>query len=266
MTDKEFLRIVKYVSVRYGIDLSSKKVIVEGRMSNYLANQGYISFDSYMDKIEADSTGEEAQNLINMLTTNHTYFMRETDHFDFLFNVVLPKLKEKNLRTKDIRIWCAASSTGEEAYTLAMILKDFFAFDYQDWDTTILATDISRRVLEIAVKGVYKAEQVETLPERWVKNNFKRCDADFYQIKPELRDKVIFRQFNLMDPLPFRKKLDVVFLRNVMIYFNEETKRNLINRIYDFMEPGGYLFIGATENIDRSSTDFRYVMPSVFVK
>ncbi|MBQ4282663.1 MAG: protein-glutamate O-methyltransferase CheR, partial [Lachnospira sp.] len=227
---------------------------------------GYTSYDMYMDRVEMDSSGVEAQNLINMLTTNHTYFMRETDHFDFFQKVVLPELKEKNSRTKDTRIWCAASSTGEEAYTLAMILKDFFAFDYQDWDTTVLATDISRKVLETAVKGIYKAEQVMTLPERWVKNNFKKIDGEFYQVKEELREKVIFRQFNLMDPLPFRKKLDVVFLRNVMIYFNEDTKRNLINRIYDFMEPGGYLFIGTTENIDRGATDFKYVMPSVFMK
>lgn len=266
MTEKEFTRIVKYVSARYGIDLSSKKVIIEGRMDNYLMNHGFNSYDSYMDKVESDYSGEEAQNLVNMLTTNHTYFMRETDHFEFLHRVVLPRLKEKNARTKDVRVWCAASSTGEEAYTLAMIMKDFFAFDYHEWDTTILATDISRKVLEAAVKGIYKAEQVETLPERWVKNNFKKCDSGFYQVKQELRDKVIFRQFNLMDPLPFKKNLDVVFLRNVMIYFDEETKRNLINRIYEFMEPGGYLFIGTTENIDRSATDFKYVMPSVFVK
>ncbi len=266
MTDKEFDRIVRYVSEKYGIDLHAKRVIVQGRMDNYLVAHGYGSYDAYMDRVEANSTGEEAQNLINMLTTNHTYFMRETDHFEFFQRIVLPKLKEKNARTKDTRIWCAASSTGEEAYTLAMILKDFFAFDYNDWDTTVLATDISRKVLETAVKGIYKAEQVETLPERWVKNNFKKCDSDFYQIKEEIRQKVIFRQFNLMDPLPFKKKLDVVFLRNVMIYFDEETKRNLINRIYDFMEPGGYLFIGTTENIDREATEFKYVMPSVFVK
>ncbi len=266
MTDKEFERIVRYVSGHYGIDLSKKKVIVQGRMDNYLVSHGYSSYDVYMDRVEADNAGEEAQNLINMLTTNHTYFMRETAHFEYLERVVLPYLKEKKARSKDLRIWCGASSTGEEPYTIAMILREFFAFDYYDWDTTILATDISKKVLEAAVKGVYKAEQVDTLPERWVKANFKMLDSQFYEIKQELKEKVIFRQFNLMDPLPFRQKLDVVFLRNVMIYFDEETKRNLINRIYDFMEPGGYLFIGTTENIDREATAFKYVMPSVYVK
>ena len=266
MTDREFYRIVRYVATRYGIDLSQKKVIVQGRMDNYLANNGFTSYDEYMNNVEADLSGREAQNMINILTTNHTYFMREPEHFEFLSRVVLPQLKEKNRNTRDLRIWCGASSTGEEPYTLAMVLKDFFGLDYPNWDTTILATDISVKVLEKAVAGIYSRNQVEVLPERWVKANFKKIDNENYQVKPELKSQVIFRQFNLMDNLPFKKKLDVVFLRNVMIYFDEETKKNLINRIYDFMEPGGYLFIGATENIDRKETDFRYVRPSVFIK
>lgn len=267
MTDSEFQRIVRYVSVRYGIDLSTKKIIVEGRMDNYLNNNGYDSYSRYMDKVESDIGGVEAQNLINMLTTNHTYFMREPNHFEFLYNEVLPGLKERNSKTRDIRMWCAASSTGEEPYTLAMVMKDFFALEYNEWDTTILATDISMKVLTKAVNGIYPKEAVDSsLPKRWIKSNFNEISTDTYQVKEELRKKVIFRQLNLMDTFPFKQKLDVVFLRNVMIYFDEETKRRLVNKIYDYMVPGGYLFIGTTENIDRDATNFKYVMPSVFVK
>lgn len=266
MTDIEFLRIVKYVSARYGIDLSRKKVIVEGRLDNYIASHGYATYGAYMDKVESDISGEEAQNLVNILTTNHTYFMREPEHFNFLYDVVLPQIRTKNAATKDVRIWCAAASTGEEPYTLALVLKDFFGLDYNNWDTTILATDISRKVLETAVKGIYTQEQINNLPERWKKADFKKLENGNYQVKQEIKDKVLFRLFNLMDPIPFKKKLDIVFLRNVMIYFDDDSKRKLIDRIYDCMEPGGYLFIGTTENIDRSATAFKYVRPSVFVK
>lgn len=266
MTDKEFGRIVKYTALRYGINLYNKKIMVAGRLGNYLEANGYKSYDEYMDKVEADYTGQEAQNLINILTTNHTYFMRESEHFEFLKDVILPELKEKEKTSRDLRIWSAAASSGEEPYTIAMVLKDFFGLDYLNWETSILATDISKKVLDMAVQGVYSKEQIQKLPGWWQKGNFVRLSEDEYQVKKEIRDRVIFRQFNLMNPLPFKRKLHVVFLRNVMIYFDEETKRRLISKIYDFMEPGGYLIIGSTESIDKSAVDFKFVRPSIFRK
>lgn len=266
MTDQEFLRIVKYTSVRYGINLHHKRVMVEGRLGNYLAANGYNSYSEYMDNVEADYTGNEAQNLVNILTTNHTYFMREPEHFEFLKDVILPEIQEREKHTKDLRIWSAAASSGQEAYTIVMVLKEFFGQEYDKWDTSVLATDISKEMLETAVKGIYSLQQLETLPAWWKNTNFVPVGDGNYQVKQELRNKVIFRQFNLMNPLPFRKKLHVVFLRNVMIYFDETTKRNLIQKIYDFMEPGGYLIIGSTENIDRESTPFVFVRPSIFRK
>lgn len=266
MTDSEFARIVKYTAMRYGIDLHNKKVMVAGRLDNYLETNGYRSYDEYMDKVENDYTGQEAQNLINILTTNHTYFMRESEHFEFLKDVILPELKEKEKATRDLRIWSAAASSGEEPYTIAMVIKDFFGLDYLNWETSILATDISRKVLDKAVQGIYSKEQIQNLPQWWQKGNFVQLGENEYQVKKEIRDKVIFRQFNLMNTLPFKKKLHVVFLRNVMIYFDEETKKRLVSKIYDFMEPGGYLIIGSTENIDRSAVGFNFVRPSVFRK
>ncbi len=266
ITDTQFNRIVAYVKNHYGIDLSQKRVLIVGRMQNYLLRNGYSGYDEYMAKVEANPNGREAKELINVLTTNHTYFMRETRHFDYLKQTILPQLKIKEAGAKDLRIWSAAASTGEEPYTLAMILKDFFALEHAQWDTKVLATDISTKVLNHAAKGVYLKEQVAPLPEHWKRRFFKELNDHEYIVKEELKQEVIFRQFNLMHPLPFRRKFHVVFLRNVMIYFEDDTKYDLVERIYDFMEPGGYLFIGATESLDKARTRFCYVEPSVYRK
>ena len=266
MTDREFQRIVTYVKKNSGIELSQKKVLITGRLTNYLLQNGYDSYDAYMDEVERDITHKMAEELINILTTNHTYFMREFEHLDFLRKVVLPELKEKEKRSKDLHIWCGASSTGEEPYTIAMVLKDFFGLEHTQWDTRIMATDLSTRVLKHAQKGVYLKEQIAPLPENWRRRYFKQISEEEFEVKPELKQEVIFRQFNLMDPLPFKRPLHAVFLRNVMIYFDEETKRKLIDRIYEYMVSGGYLFIGASEALDKSATAFRYVRPSVYRK
>ena len=266
ITENEFHRVVAYVKGRYGIDLSQKKVLVMGRLDNYILRNGYANYNQYMEEIESDPNGKEAANLINVLTTNHTYFMRESMHFDYLKQKVLPQLKISESGKKDLRIWSAASSTGEEPYTLAMIMKDFFGAEHKMWDTKILATDISTRVLEHAAKGVYLKEQIAPLPPQWKKHYFKPCDAEHYQATEELRQEVIFRQFNLMNPFPFKRKFHVVFLRNVMIYFEDDTKNKLLNKVYDFLEPGGYLFIGTTEGLNRSKTKFQFVEPSIYRK
>ena len=175
----------------------------------------------------------------------------------------MPKLKQK---TRDWRIWCAASSTGEEPYTLAMLCMDFLGMEHSNWDTKILATDIDTNVLEKAQRGVYTKESVEQLPQQYVRRFFKSISPTQYRVKDELKKEVIFRQFNLMNQLPFRKPLHVVFIRNVMIYFEDATKERLLNNIYDKMEPGGYLFIGSTESIGQTNTRFRYIQPSIYRK
>ena len=266
ITDREFIRIVNYVKYHYGIDLSQKRTLVAGRLENYLVRNGYSGYDEYMGKVESCPEGKEAKNLINVLTTNHTYFMRESIHFDYMKKVVLPQLKVKEAGEKDLRIWSAASSTGEEPYTLAMLLMDYFGIEHGAWDTKVLATDVSTKVLEHATRGVYLKEQIEPLPDKWKQRYFRSMGGDEYKVKDELKSEVIFRQFNLMNPFPFRRRFHVVFLRNVMIYFDEETKIDLVNRIYEMLVPGGYMFIGTTEAIDKNRTKFQYVMPSVYRK
>lgn len=265
LTNEQFNRVVLYVKTHYGIDLSEKRVLVNGRLETHFLRNGIDSFDEYMNKVERDPKGTESTGLVDVLTTNHTYFMRESVHFDYMKQVVLPYLRAKEAGSRDLRIWSAASSTGEEPYTLAMLVKDFFGLEQSRWDTTILATDISTRVLEHAVKGVYLKEQVDPLPEKW-KRHYFTSRGEEYIAKDELKNQVIFRRFNLMDDFPFRKKFHVVFLRNVMIYFKEDVKYRLVSKIYNHMEPGGYLFIGTTESLDKSKIQFQYVQPSIYRK
>ena len=259
ITDSEFQRIVTYVKKHYGIDLSQKRVLVGGRLENYLARNGYANYNEFMEKVEKNPKGAESTDLVNILTTNHTYFMRESEHFDFMKNVALPWAKNKTMGTKDLRVWCGASSTGEEPYTLAMIINDFFGINHSGWDTRLLATDISLKVLNIASKGVYLRDDIDPLPVNWKRHYFKQISQEEFLVKDELKKEV-------MDPIPFKKKFHIVFLRNVMIYFQDDIKYPLIERIYDHMEPGGYLFIGLTERLDRQLVKFNYVQPSIYRK
>lgn len=267
ITDDELQRISVFMKQRYGIELGQKKVIVNGRLQNYVRKNGWQNYHELMDAVERDKTGMQEKILVNFLTTNHTYFMREFEHFDYFRNVVLPWMRKKEERTKDLHIWCGAASTGEEPYMIAMVLADFFGLERDQWDKKILATDISTKALNQAMLGVYSEEQLKNLPEQWKRHFFKAvAGGSQYQVVDELKKEVLFRQLNLMDPLPFKKPLHTVFLRNVMIYFDENTKRDLVQRVYDAMVPGGYFFIGTTETIDRSSTPFQIIQPSIFRK
>lgn len=150
---------------------------------------------------------------------------------------------------------------------LAMLLKDFFGLEHDKWDTKVLATDIATDAIKTALEGRYTSEQMESVPDHWKRRYFKVIEGgERYEVTVELKNEVIFRKFNLMDEFPFRRKMHIVFLRNVMIYFDKETKRELIQKVYDAMEPGGYLFIGRTETIDRDITPFEMIQPSIFRK
>lgn len=266
MTDEEFLRIARYVKQHYGIDLEQKKIIVNGRLENYIRTGGFESYHDFMNHMENDSSGRLEKELVNLLTTNHTYFMREFDHFEFFKKQVLPWAKQKAKNTRDLRIWCGAASTGEEPYMIAMVLKDFFGLEHGQWDTKVLATDISTKVLQQAIAGVYNEEQLKNMPDQWKRRFFKKTGAETYTVTDELKSEVLFRQFNLMQPFPFKKKMHTIFLRNVMIYFDGDTKQELIQKVYDYLEPGGYLFIGMTETLERRGTPLQIVQPSIFRK
>lgn len=267
MTDEEFLRISMFLKSKYGIDMSNKKSIMQGRLDNFVRLHGYDTYTQFMDDLQSDITGGMEKKLVNLLSTNHTYFMRETEHFDYLKDAVLPELKRTEAVSKDLHIWCAASSSGEEAYTLAMILMDFFGLEHNDWDTQVLATDISDDVLRKAIAGRYSAEQIEALPDNWKRRYFRAVNGtDNYVVTNELKAEVLFRKFNLMDVFPFRKPMHVVFLRNVLIYFDTPTRQKVLKKVYDALLPGGYLFIGRTETLDRDMVPFKLVGPAIYRK
>lgn len=271
MKQSTFEQFAAVVQHNFGIKLPpEKKALLESRLFK-LMNDNHdkpelSSEDAFLAYVRNDSTGQAISMLAEAITTHHTFFMREADHFEYYNKEVLPYLAD-TIRDGDVRTWCAASSTGEEAYILAMLLEDFFSVRGPQWETTLLATDLSKEVLERAKTGLYPLESVRFLPAHWQTRYFHVTGDGYCQVVETLRHKVLFRQFNLISPVfPFKRPFHVIFCRNVMIYFDVPTRDLLIQKFADFLEPGGYLFIGHSEVIDRQIHDFDYVMPSVYRK
>lgn len=266
ITEKEFSQLAKYIKEHYGINLrEEKKMLVIGRLHNVLAEHNFEDFSQYYQYIISDKSGKAVNTLVNKITTNHTYFMREKSHFDYLKERVLPYLAE-TIKDRDLRTWCAGCSSGEEAYTIAMILDEFCEKEKLWWDKKILATDISDKVLNIARNGMYHKDQILPLPDKWKKDYLKDYDGENFVFENKIKNEIIYRKFNLMDIFPFRKKFHVIFCRNVMIYFDNDTKNNLIRKFYNSMESGGYLLIGHSESLNGNTMGFKYIMPSVYRK
>lgn len=267
LSEEDFCKLALYIKNKFGIHLGrEKKTLVEGRLYKVFMNLGVSNANDYYQYLLQDKSGKADKILANAITTNHTFFMRETEHFKYFSEVVLPYLFE-TIMNNDLRIWCAACSTGEEAYTLAMIIQDFFLVKKPLWDTKLLATDLSTSALNDARMGIYDDESVNALPERWRKTYFKQINENKFQVEKFLKNEIIFRQFNLNNShFSFKKKFHVIFCRNVMIYFDRETRKQLVNKFYQWLEPGGYLFIGHSEVIERGEVPFQYVMPAVYRK
>ncbi|SHJ31481.1 CheR family methyltransferase [Parasporobacterium paucivorans] len=267
ITDNEFDKLASYIQANYGIFLKKEKqALVTGRLQAELVQNGFKNFSEYFEYILADTSGSAVTAMINKITTNHTFFMRESEHFDFFQSEVLPFL-HSTVRNNDLRIWSAGCSSGEEPYTLAMILDEYFGNEKGTWDTKVLATDISTKVLDTAKSGIYSNDKVGTMPTHFRAKYFRRMDEKSSVIHDKIRNEVIFGKFNLMEErFPFKKKFHVIFCRNVMIYFDEKTKTELVNKFYDFLEPGGYLFIGHSESLNRETTRFSYVKPALYRK
>ena len=260
----DFMRLVNFVKAGYGIDLDGKQFIVQSRLANYVADCGFKNFTEYLEAVFDDNSGREVANLINRLTTNHTYFMRESEHFDHFREVFLPQA-EKAIKDHDLRIWSAGCSFGNEPYNLAMCLDEYFGFKKQNWDLKILATDISFNALRSAARGVYTKNALDNLPEEWRRRYFDETSHGLYQVKDRIRNNVVFKYHNLMEEINFKKKFDLILCRNVMIYFDDKTKSQLCRRFYNATEDGGYLYIGHAES---APDDMPYVktQPAVYRK
>lgn len=266
INENDFNKLCQHMKSNYGINLTQKRNLVEGRLSNIILEKGFINFTQYLEYVFSDRTGREKAILINKLTTNHTYFMREWSHFEYYRDHVLPSIANR-AKDKDLRIWSAGCSSGEEPYTLAMINQDYFGDQGALWDTKVLATDISAKALNTAEKGIYNGEAMNKIPGVWKLSYFNKTNENDYSISDSIKKEVIFRTFNLMDDIfPFKRKFHVIFCRNVMIYFDNKTKRKLINKFYEHTEHGGYLFIGHSETIGRDDSEYRYIMPAVYKK
>ena len=263
ISDEDFRKLTNFIKAQYGITLQQKRQLVTSRLSSMLTEQGYTSFSEFVAQLLKERDPQKIEQVLNRLTTNYTFFMRETEHFDFFTKVILPELVRKYQSKKSLAIWSAGCSSGEEPYNLSMYIKDYLGSQARFWDTRILATDISQKALAKAKKGVY--EVPDTVPESWRKKYFKKIEGSRYAVSPEIRNNVIFQTFNLMDPIKFRTKFDVIFCRNVMIYFDQPTKDALVRRFYDATVPGGYLMISHSENLSKDAP-YTTVAPSTFQK
>jgi chemotaxis protein methyltransferase CheR len=263
----EFRLISQLAHERFGLELKGgKEALVAARLGKFLRKGGFKTFDEYYRHVLADTTGDALTGLIDSLTTNHTSFLREKAHFEFLARAVVEEFRD----ISTLEVWCAASSSGEEPYTIAMCLSDTLARARATRrDFRILATDISTRVLAIAKRGVYPAERFNDLPDAWRKAFLLRGAGDckgMFKFKPEVMTRISFERLNLIKPFPHRKLFNVIFCRNVMMYFDKGTQADIVQRMSACLEPGGYLFVGHSESLTGVEHELKYVRPATYRK
>ena len=260
--DEEFAVFREMIYEQVGISMSEKKKsLVEGRLAKRLRHHGLRDYASYIKLIKSGNSAE-CQMVIDMLTTNETSFFREQRHFDFLASEVMPKSGHGT----PYRIWSGASSSGEEAYSMAML----FADKYRSNQWEIVGTDISQRILGTAQKALYPMRATEKIPADYL-NRFclkgVREQEGMFQIDKKLTSKVTFKSLNLNGQWPSNMGMfDLILLRNVMIYFDQETKRVLVDKILQHLRPGGYFMIGHSETLNGVSTAVKMIQPSIYLK
>jgi len=250
-TEEIFDKIRQLVKLHTGIVLADgKQDMVYGRLTRRLRALDLPNFESYLSMIEQEDE-EELIQLVNAITTNLTSFFREEHHFGYLKSAIFPSLLEKNAATRRIRIWSAGCSTGEEPYSIAMTVREFFS-DYPGWDVKIIATDLDSNVVAKAETGVYDKARVDGVSleykQRWMKRG-KGEYSEQVKMKKELQELITFKQLNLLHEWPIKGPIDIIFCRNVVIYFDKDTQRTLFGRYADVLADDGHLFIGHSENM-----------------
>lgn len=272
-SEYEFIRQTVYEHSRINLG-PSKKELVMARLSKRLRALNLASYAEYISFIKSAAGREEMTNLIDSISTNHTYFFREPQHFDFLSQVILPQFCEQDNGRHGstggtFKVWSAATSSGEEPYTISLILDDYFT-GRKNWNWNIFCTDISTRVLAKAQEGIFSKDRLGPVRPDWLVRYFDRGVGEsegFFRVKANLRRNLSFKALNLLAPsYPFRDSFQVVFCRNVMIYFDRETQEELVNKIYPLVQPGGYLIIGHAESLTNIKHPFKLVKPSIYRK
>jgi len=267
--DREFQTIRKLVYDNFGINLTEqKRSLVVGRLQKVLRSRGFASYREYLTWLEEDRTGEGLEELANRISTNHTFFYRENAHFQYFQQTVLPGVQRRHARDGgQPRFWCAGCSSGEEPYTLVMLMREFWGQDYDRVRPLMLATDISAHALRAAMAGIYGQDRVAQLPETLRRKYLERIDDGRFRVVDAVRREVIYRRHNLMETtFPFKRPFDAVFCRNVMIYFDKPTRDGLIARFHRHTAPGGHLFIGHSETLGRDGGLYEYVLPAAYRK
>lgn len=266
LSPAQFEKISQMVHRLCGICLPpGKEELVKTRLTKRLRALGLGGFTEYLEYVEGDASRQELATMIDLLTTNKTSFFREPQHFDFLCQHVLPDLQTAS---RPIRLWSAGCSSGEEPYSLAMLLHEHLP-DIERRDVRILATDISARMLTKAREAIYEEEAVSEVSPSLLRKYFvcvRTQPTRAYQVSDKVRALVRFARLNLMDAWPMRGPFDAIFCRNVMIYFDNPTRQRLVQRYYELLRMGGYLFIGHSESLTALSHNFRYVQPAVYRK
>ena len=270
LTDSQFTRIAHVAEELWGLHLDKKKFqLVLNRVRQFLRRSRFNSIEEYLDHLESGSPREEDLLLFfDALSTNTTSFFREIEAFNYLEREFYTPLQRGNLTLpgKRIRFWSAACSTGAEPYSLAIHAHETFR-SLKQWDMKILATDLSQTALQKASAGTYPLKMVEDLDKKIVKRHFT-CDTHkgYVTVAPHIREMVSVARLNLMEDWPMKGPFDVVFLRNVMIYFDRPTRERLVNRVYDLLRPGGALVIGSSETLSGCRTKYRTAQPAVYIK
>jgi chemotaxis protein methyltransferase CheR len=272
--DPEFKYLSEMIYKMTGIVLADhKKIMLQSRLNIRLRNHGMSNFEEYVHKLKMDPQFREAEipELINRVTTNKTDFFREQHHFDFLKETYLPMIEAEAQKNghKKITIWCSASSTGEEPYSIAITLLEHFSLK-SGWILKILASDIDTNVLQIAKAGIYRADRLETVSEAWKNKYFIKSEKDgntFYEAKANLKSIIEFKKINLLEfPYPIREKIDLVFCRNVIIYFDKPTQKTIFSNFEEVLKPFGYLIIGHSETMFGISDHFKFLGHTIYQK
>jgi chemotaxis protein methyltransferase CheR len=256
----EFEQIRRLAHQAFGLDLKpGKEELVSARLGRLVRGGGFRSFHDYYRHIVDDATGAALATMIDALTTNHTAFMRESDHFEFLRREVLPKLPA----SESVEVWSAACSTGEEVWSLAGVLSDALG----PRRFRLVASDISSRALRFAEQGLYPADRCVTVPQGWLGRHFESSDRGAnWRVTAELRAQAMFRRVNLVESYRWPRRFPVIFCRNVMIYFDSPTQEKVVRQLAEWLEPGGYLFVGHAESLTRIKHSLDYVQPAVYRK
>jgi chemotaxis protein methyltransferase CheR len=269
MTKADFEKLSSFIYDQYGIKMPLvKKTLLESRLHKRLNNLNITNFKEYIDLVvNAKQTDYEILGMVNAITTNKTEFFREAGHFDFLTSQVLPELSERN--NKQVKLWSAGCSSGEEVYTLAMVLSEF-SENNSSIDYSILGTDISTDVLDKSVSAIYPEERIEALPLFLKRKYFLKSKVAVkrtVRVVPELRKKVNFQRLNFMDAsYPVNQVFDVIFCRNVLIYFDKPTQEKVIRKLCEKLYKGAWLFLGHSESITGLNLPLEQIKPTVFRK